>query len=227
MVPVSTFPTFTQNNISLMKSFKTIAATIIACATIHAASAAVIVWDVTINSAGPINPSVDFQGFPDGPQAPFSVLPGVWLSYNGATIVQSGSNSEGAAPFPSSPGNDYLSVKSGGLATFAFDSVWDRFAFQWGSIDSYNEIKFFNGVSTVGTFTGDDITTPANGFQGSGGSAYVVFRGLFDRVELRSINKNSFEIDNVFVSVPDAGSSVALLGLALLGLAGFARRNRA
>ena len=207
-----------------MKSLKTLAATLIACATINAASAAVILLEVTPNSAGPVGANVTFSGFADGPQAPFTILSGVTLSYNSSTIVQSGSNAEGAAPFPSAPGNEYLSVKAGGLATFEFEKSWGTFGFQWGSIDTYNQIKFWNNGSVVGTFTGLDVIPPANGNQGAGGSAYVVFGGLFDKVELRSFNFNSFEIDNV--SVPDAGSSLALLGIAMLGLAGFARRRR-
>lgn len=208
-----------------MKSLKTLAATLIACATIQAASAAVVLVEFTPNSTGPLGASLTFEGFPDGPAGPLSVLSGATLSYNNATIVQAVGNNQGAVPFPAS--GDYLSIKAGGLATFNFADVEDYFAFQWGSIDAYNTISFFLGAVNVGSFTGSDVVSSpvaANGNQGFNGSAYVGFAGLFDKVVLTS-TQNSFEIDNV--SVPDAGSSLALVGLGFLALAGFARRRRA
>lgn len=207
-----------------MKSLKALAATLIACATIHAASAAVVLVEFTPNSNGPANPDVTFEGFLDGPQAGI-VIPGGQLSYNGATIVQSGTNPDGAVPFPAS--GDYLSVMAGGLATFEFAQEREQFGFQWGSIDSYNTISFYLGGVLVESFTGAQVVSSpvaANGNQGFNGSAYVLFTGLFDKVTLES-STNSFEIDNI--SVPDAGSSLALLGLGFVALAGFARRRRA
>jgi len=208
-----------------MKSLKTLAATLIACATIQAASAAVVLVEFTPNSTGPLGTVLTFEGYPDGPAGPLAVLNNGTLSYNNATIVQAVGNSQGAIPFPAS--GDYLSVKAGGVATFNFAGGQDYFAFQWGSIDDYNTISFFLGAVNVGSFTGSDVVSSpvaANGNQGFNGSAYVGFAGLFDTVVLTSTT-NSFEIDNV--TVPDAGSSLALLGLGLLALAGIARRRSA
>ena len=60
-----------------------------------------------------------------------------------------------------------------------------------------------------------------SGNQGLNGSAFVTFSGSFDKVVLTS-SQNSFEIDNI--SVPDGGSTLALLGCAL-GMAGLVSRR--
>lgn len=180
---------------------------------------AVIISSVQIDVDGAPG-DVTFEGFDDGPQSGISI-PGGTLDYDGAVIVQNITNGDGAIPFPTGNG-DYLSVKSGGNATFNFTSPMGSFGFQWGSIDSYNSIVFSLGAIEVGSFTGDDIINPANGNQLSGGSAFVTFGGSFDKVVLSS-SQNSFEIDNV--SVPDGGTTLVLLGLGLAGVA-FARRKQ-
>lgn len=190
-------------------------------------ASAISIVDFTPNSAGPGVADVTFTGFADGAQSAFAILPGVTLAYNSAVIVQGGANnSEGAMPFPTT-GSDYLSVKKGGQADFVFASALERtFGFQWGSIDAYNTISFLlNGVLQT-SFTGSQVVSSpvaANGNQGLNGSAYVTFAGVFDAVRLTS-SGNSFEIDNLSVqAVPDAGTTVALLGASLLGLAFFRR----
>lgn len=204
-----------------MKSlaYRSLAATAVAIATV-ASVQAVSISLITLNSVGPANPDITFTGFPNGPQAGIAIPGGGTLSYNNATIVQSVNNPDGAPPFPTSAGNEYLSVKAGGQATFSYTSPQSTFAFQWGSIDTYNKIEFYLG-NAVTTFIGTDIVIPANGNQNIGGSAYVEFVGAFDKVVLTS-TQNSFEIDNV--AVPDGGNTMVLLG-SVLGMIGFVSRK--
>lgn len=210
---------------------KSIAAITLATLAINSVSAISLV-SFEANKEG-LGAQVNFEDFANGDVSPFAVaLPGgATLSYNNAVIVQDNGNSSGAVPFPSTEGaDDYLSIKKNGSATFDFNvAQTDLFAFQWGSIDSYNRIKFFLSNVLVGNFSGSDIVTSpvaANGNQGFNGSAYVAFgAGSYDKVVLSS-SGNSFEIDNLSVlSVPDTGSSLALLGLSLGALALYRRRK--
>lgn len=200
---------------------RSLVAAAVALATV-ASVQAVSISLITLNSTGPANPDLTFTGFPDGPTAPggIAISNGGTLSYNGATIVQSINNSEGAPPFPTTPGNEYLSVKTGGVATFSYTTPQSTFGFQWGSIDTYNTIEFYLG-NVMTSFTGTDIVIPANGNQNIGGSAYVEFTGPFDKVVLKS-TQNSFEIDNV--TVPDGGNTLVVFG-GVLGLLGVVSRK--
>jgi hypothetical protein len=193
-------------------------------------ASAVSISSVTLNSAGPGSPDVTFEGWPDGPQSGL-LIPGGTLSYNYATIVQGPPNNNvGARPYPGdSDYLDYLSVKAGGNATFVFTDTRSSFGLQWGSVDTYNTIEFFLGAASQGAFTGThiDLLAPTlilnSGNQGVNGSAYVTFSGQFDKVVLTS-SQNSFEVDNI--SVPDGGSTLALLGGALVLVGAVSRRFR-
>lgn len=169
-----------------------------------------------------------FDGFSNGSVSGLSVLGGqATLSYNANVVVQSNNDAEGAPPFEHD-GTDYLSVKTNGVATLMFNAATSQlFGFQWGSIDTYNTIEFFLSGVSQGSFTGADVVASpvaANGFQGSNGSAYVTFGGgKYDKVVFTS-SQNSFEIDNVSL-VPDTGTTLALFGLGLSGLAILSRRK--
>jgi hypothetical protein len=124
---------------------------------------------------------------------------------------------------------NYLSTGIGSV-TLSFSSAQKYIGFLWGSVDTFNTLEFWNAGSLVGSFTGTDITASANGNQGASGTYYVNFNdlsGWFDTVVAKSTT-NAFEIDNVSydsqVHVPDNGTSLTLLGLALVGLAMLRRK---
>jgi VCBS repeat-containing protein len=128
-----------------------------------------------------------------------------------------GSTSVSAAPFMGPlPGTadqtNYLSIGAGGTETITFDTAKNTFGLYWGSVDTYNSIKFYDGNTLVASYTGADVAPLlANGNQGSfAANGYVEFVGLhnFNKVMLSS-SSNAFEIDNI--SAGNLPTSHALL----------------
>ena len=130
---------------------------------------------------------------------------GADFSASGNAGIVNGSSSVTAAPFVGpSPGHqdttNYLSIGGNGTETITFASQKNAFGLYWGSLDSYNTIKFYDGATLVASYTGADISPLfPNGNQGSFVSnGYVEFSGLhyFNKVVLGSTS-NAFEIDNI------------------------------
>lgn len=161
----------------------------------------------------------------------------------GSSVVQGAVVNQYARPFISGTNGDgfgsqvagadetrYLSTGIGSIV-FQFTSAQTYFGLLWGSVDTYNTLAFYDGDTEVGSFTGAAVSAAADGNQGEQGTFYVNFDnldGTFDRV-VASSSEYAFEIDNIAYSnsrnrVPDSGTTVALLGLALTGLAAFRRK---
>ena len=130
---------------------------------------------------------------------------GATFSASGNAGIVNGSSSVTAAPFVGpAPGHqdttNYLSIGGNGTETITFASPKNAFGLYWGSLDSYNTIKFYDGATLVASNTGADISPLfPNGNQGSFVSnGYVQFSGLdsFNKVVLGSTS-NAFEIDNI------------------------------
>lgn len=141
----------------------------------------------------------------------------------------SGGNGTGFGSQPDgADATNYLTTGTGSV-TLDFGVELTYLGLLWGSVDDYNTLSFYNGAVLVGSFTGVDVLGLPDGDQGLNGSVYVNFNdvdGVFTKVVLTSTT-NAFEIDNVainHVSVPDSGATVALVGLALLGLAALRRK---
>jgi hypothetical protein len=171
---------------------------------------------------------------------------GITVSFDGsAQAVQGSVHNQYAAPFLSGsngigfgPGGTdqgdgpdtttYLSAGTGSI-TFDFDVEQKYLGLLWGSVDDYNTLQFYDGDELLQTYTGLDVWDSANGDRGAQGTFYVNINnldGTFNRV-VASSSTNSFEIDNMAHStenhVPDSGTTVTLMGLALLSLAAIRR----
>lgn len=136
----------------------------------------------------------------------YSEALGATFSASGqAGVVNGSSGGVTAAPYvgPQHGGQDttnYLSIGGGGSETIKFNSEKNTFGLYWGSLDTYNTIKFYDGNTLVASYTGDQFAPLfPNGNQGSFSSnGYVQFTNLplFDKVVLAS-SANAFELDNI------------------------------
>lgn len=151
-----------------------------------------------------------------------------------APPVVSGSNGMGFGSPNQAAGPDatrYLSTGIGSVI-FNFSAPVDYFGLLWGSVDNYNLLSFYNGNDLVGSVSGTQVWSAANGDQGVNGTFYVNIHdldGTFNKVVATS-SSYAFEIDNVAYktktqSVPDSGATIAMLGFACAAL-GLIRRKR-
>ncbi len=99
----------------------------------------------------------------------------------------------------------------------------------WGSVDTYNTLSFYNGSTLVGTVTGSDVTSNADGDQGMNGTYYVNINSTesFDKVVATS-SSYAFEFDNVAfnpTAVPEP-SSFILMFVGAMGLVTYQQMRR-
>ena len=126
----------------------------------------------------------------------------------------------------------YLSTGLGKI-TITFDSPQNVFGLLWGSIDWGNQLSFNDAAGTV--VTGRDIQkilnpdgSFTNGYQGFGGSAYVIVRtDAFTSVTATS-DVPSFEFDGVAAGHAPEPASCLLFGLGMgsIALAAYRRRSK-
>ncbi len=107
---------------------------------------------------------------------------------------------------------------------------YQYFGLLWGSVDNYNTLSFFDGLTPVGSLTGSNVVASPNGDQGVNGTLYVNINSTlpFNRIVATS-SQYAFEFDNLAfnrtVPTPEPGT-LALLGLGLASL-GLSRRRKA
>jgi len=154
----------------------------------------------------------------------FSVGDWTFSAANNSQIKIS-SDSNGAQPYLTT--GNYLSVLGGGTIDINF-SARNTISFYWGSVDSYNSIKFFNSI------TGDVVTggmvSPLlpNGCQTSTDcNGYVTFTSdtPFTKVELSS-SSNSFEITNISAVPEPTTWAMMILGFLGLGFLGYRKSSK-
>ena len=139
-----------------------------------------------------------------------------------AAPALSGLNNQFFGPLYSGPdATHYLSTGTGSVTLTFADGPMHYLGLLWGSIDNYNSLTFFDGSTELGTITGSEVLSPANGNTGAVGTAYVNINSTvaFTSV-VASSTSNAFELDNVAYApsaVPEP-SSLALCGIA--GVAG-------
>ena len=101
--------------------------------------------------------------------------------------------------------------------------------FLWGSVDSYNTVTFWSGVTQLGSYTGSYALNPANGNQSASGQVYFnafsTSGQAITRITFASPLQNAFETDNFAVTAVPEPETYAML-LAGLGLMGTIVRRR-
>jgi hypothetical protein len=161
----------------------------------------------------------------------------------GAIVNPAVSNTSHAQPFGGAGGYFSVGPDDGSPATFDLSSLGgvSSISFLWGSVDGapgYNVLTLLgtsdpNNGGNPYTFSGLDALSPGNGFQGSGGTAFVTltFTGAdqtnFTGLQF-SANQNAFEVDSMNVAaVPEPATWAMMIGgFGLIGLS-MRRRRRA
>lgn len=196
----------------------------------------------TIENAGVQSTTVSgvtTETFNSGSPGPFS----------GAVAVgsfTSGGNKVAADVFGGAGGSQYyaVGVQSGALqSTLTLTTPQNYVGMWWSAGDVHNHLEFYNGASLVGAFNvGDIIPGLSSAYYGNpngGGNTaepyvYLNFTATgadsITSVKFKSDSLNAgFEVDNISVtdqridppgnSVPEGGSTIALLGgaLAIIG----------
>ncbi len=188
-------------------------------------------------AAAPASAAVVFS-FTDGPAhsptAGFTVVDdfttSAGLTGSNFQIKVPPADSSGAPPANSSPaGTAYLSVLGGGSATYTFTGPVTAFEFDWGSLDSYNTLTFVSTAGLTTVIPGLTFTNPANGDQHAAGTngLFMVTGNAGDTFSSVTFagSQNSFEVDNLAVSVPEPASwALMIVGFGLAG--GMVRAKR-
>lgn len=167
---------------------------------------------------------------------------GLTWTWSGNGQIKTGSDSTGAAPAGYNGVADptpYAAVPyvdtDPRTAEAVLPGTFNYFGLWWGSADwaaygyIYNELRFYSGgfapENLVATVGGNIVNNPANGsWTDANVNTYVNIYGLpnFDRIQMYS-STYAFEADNMTVGVVPEPTTMLLLGLGLVGLAG-ARR---
>ena len=209
-------------------------------------------------SASTASAQVTFTSVPGAPDPGVSAPTQVLVNFNGAyvgtplvlapgiTIAGQFSILSGSVPGAAAPAGSttaFLAVPNAGpdspsVGTAIIDfsgylaaQSIANLSFYWGSIDTYNSVRFLDANNDViSTITGADVISSNFGNQALPASnRRVTFdllsAGHFRKIELVS-NGKAFEIDDIAATVPEPGS-FALLSVGLVALAGVARRRRA
>ena len=149
-----------------------------------------------------------------------AILNATFSATGNAGIVSGSLYKVTGAPFMGLPGNvdttNYLSIGADGTETITFATEENTFGFYWGSVDSYNTIKFYHGTTLVASYTGADVSPLfADGNLGSFSSnGYVEFSGIgsFDRVVLATGDTNAFEVENISAGFVHAQLAAPITG---------------
>jgi hypothetical protein len=155
---------------------------------------------------------------------------GITVSFGGdGQAVQGSLSGVNAAPFLSNGSgkmfndpNDgpdtttYLTTGIGSV-TLSLPGEEKYVGLLWGSVDTYNTLSLYDGSTLVGTITGSDVTSNANGDQGASGTFYVNINSTtsFDKIVATSTSY-AFEFDNVAFS-PNAVPEPSSIVLGLIG----------
>ncbi|MBL4906585.1 MAG: hypothetical protein JKX94_03960 [Sneathiella sp.] len=129
----------------------------------------------------------------------------------------------------SHPDETYTAVYGDSSATYNFASSMSGLSLLWGSVDTYNRIIFYSGVTLVDSLTGTQVLDAGLGVpEGEGYANITISALLFDRAVFISDTLNSFEYSNLVVtSIPlPAAFFLYGAGMVILSLVGRIKRRK-
>jgi len=175
---------------------------------------------------------------PYGLTTPTGTFVDAGATFSGGGIVMNnfGQPAIGLYATPLHDDTNYMAVLGGKSETIAFGSPISEFGLYWGSIDTFNTVKLYNGATLVGTVTGSQVAgllpppplNPNGGQLLDNSNRYILMSGFgfFDKAVISS-TANSFEFDNVVTGVPEASTWVMMgLGFGGLAFAGFSAKRK-
>ncbi len=186
--------------------------------------------NIPLGSAGGAESGVTLSLDPDA-----EVVLGASSGLYAAPVV---SNGNGANFGPQADGVDATRYVTSGKnvgtypnakATLTFASDQWYFGLLWGSVDTYNTLTFYDvNDNVVGTLTGGQVASPANGNQNAQGTVYVnVFADTGFRSVVATSSQYAFEFDNVAYAVPEPAAMLVWGFLSLVGLCVVRHRRKA
>ncbi len=179
--------------------------------------------NLTLGSGGGSSGGVTVSFTSDG-----QAVQGSLSDYYAAPYLSNGNGTLFGDPTNGPDTTTYVSTGVGSV-TLTLPGQEVYFGLLWGSVDSYNTLSFYNGSSFVGSVTGSQVTSNADGDQGEQGTYYVNITSTesFNTVVATS-TQYAFEFDNVAYNssaVPEP-SSVVLSLIGGIGVFAFKLKRR-
>ncbi len=170
--------------------------------------------DLALGAAGGISNGITVSFSGDG-QAVQGSQSGVYA----APFLSGGNGTPFGDPNNGPDATTYLTTGVGSV-TLTMPGEEKYLGLLWGSADAYNTLSFYHGSTLIGSVTGNDVTSNANGDQGQSGTFYLNFTSTesFDKV-VATGTSYAFEFDNVAFN-PSAVPEPSAFVLALAGAIG-------
>jgi hypothetical protein len=204
---------------------------------VFAAMPAALAGNVTVSeslSSQPQNSAITLLNFGTAAHSGLVTSSTLTTPGGGATVVFSSGSGQAtsglyqgtttgiaAAPYGTTAPltQNYLAAEPNGAVTMNFATQQQYFGMDWGSVDSYNTLSFYNNGTLMETLTGSQIAANANGNQEAAGSYLVdvdfTNGASFNTVVATDTTSPAFEFDAVAyapTAIPITPAAIAAAG---------------